>query len=315
MTSKRQVGIRSLEVMFLGMVRSAAEALPAGMRWGVGLSGGMDSIVLAEAMRRCDLEVVALHLDHAWRKDSREDASWVRLWCRERKLPCRVRRLRRPPANEAEARSARMDFFRQYSHKEQLAGIWLAQHADDLVETFFLQLMRGAGPEGLASLHPDREVDGLRLLRALLPFEKKELKKLARHWKLEWREDGSNQSDRHRRNRVRHRLIPTLRKWMDRDPMPLIYRTATILASENEYWESILPARYPSKVPVQLLESQPVAYQRRYLRAWLKSQGVGNASFEQIEGVRELLSGGRPARANLSGKRYVRRTRARLYIE
>ncbi len=296
-------------------VRSMGEALPSDLSWGVGLSGGVDSIVLAEAMRRSDLPVVALHLDHAWREDSRADAAWVKQWCRDRKLSCRTRRLRRRPSSEADARTARMDFFRSRTESEPLAGVWLAQHADDLVETFLLQLMRGAGPEGLASLHPDREIDGLRLLRPLLSFEKRDLQKLARHWKLEWREDASNQSDHHRRNRVRHRLLPTLKKWMDRDPSPLIQRTATILAAENEFWETFLPATYPEKVPVPDLQSQPVAYQRRYLRGWLKSQGVDNASFEHIESIRKLLQGGRPAKANLSGNRYVRRSQSRLYVE
>lgn len=307
--------IRKLELELLKGIQAVGEVLPPGTCWGLGLSGGVDSVVLAEAMRRCHLNFIALHLDHAWRENSRADAAWVRQWCRARGLPCRTRRLRRPPASEAQARLARMNFFRERTASHHLAGIWLAQHADDLVETFLLQLMRGAGPEGLASLHPDRDIDGLRLIRPLLNFAKSDLIQLARHWKLEWREDDSNQSDRHRRNRIRNRLLPALKKWMERDPTPLIHRTATILAAENEFWETLLPATYPEKISVKNLQPQSVAYQRRYLRAWLKSRGIGNASFEQIENARALLEGGRPAKANLSAGRYVRRSQSRLYIE
>lgn len=306
---------KQVEASLMEQVLVCGAGLGVGQRWGIGLSGGMDSITLAEAMHRAGLPLVALHLDHGWRAESGEDAAWVKSWCRERKLPVRTGKLRTAPGGEAEAREARFRFFRKHTEREGLAGVWLAQHADDLVETFFLQLMRGAGPAGLAGLQADRVVDGLRLVRPWLGWEKRAVARVARRWKLDWREDASNRSDRHRRNRVRHRLLPYLRRWMDRDPVPLILRSCQILADENDYLADQLPDGYPDRVRTRDLKGRHIAWQRRYLHGWLMARHQAGVTFQQIESIRMMLVNREPAKVNLSGEKHVRRTGGELYIE
>jgi tRNA(Ile)-lysidine synthase len=82
----------------------------------------------------------------------------------------------------------------------------VAQHQDDQLETFWLQLFRGAGMSGLQGM---LEKNG-RILRPFLPFSKMELVQLSKEMNLSWREDSSNQSTKYLRNLFRLKLIPAL---------------------------------------------------------------------------------------------------------
>ena len=283
----------------------------------LGFSGGMDSVVLAEALLRIGLKPLCLHINHGWRaKASRADEEWVRVWCRARGLKLEVKRLGAGvKRTEGEARKARWSFFRKMADKHGFGNLCLAHHADDRVETFFLQLLRGAGPDGLAGLREQRQIEGLNVLRPLLSFTKKELKLLAREWKLDWREDASNRSPDYFRNRVRHQLLPYLKKLSGRDPLPLILRTVRVLEGENAYWESELARDWPAELPLLQLRERPVGWQRRALRLWLAGRGVTDADFEQIEQIRLMLERDKPSKTNLSKSRCCRRRSGVLFVE
>jgi len=284
---------------------------------GLGVSGGLDSMVLAEALRRLGKEPLCLHVNHGWRgRQSDGDGKFVEGWCRKQRFPFVAKVLTTGvPRTEAAAREARWRFFTATLKKRKIRTLLLAHHADDLVETFLLQLLRGAGPDGLAGLQECRELDGIRVLRPLLAFGKKELQSLARHWQLAWREDASNQSDDYFRNRVRRRLLPYLQKLSGRDPLAVIRRTAQIIADENGFWEKELPKVWGSRLALRMFAGKSVAWKRRALRSWLVSQGVTNADFEQIEAVRGLLGRGNPSRVNLSGDRFCARRAGYLLVE
>jgi tRNA(Ile)-lysidine synthetase-like protein len=290
---------------------------PAKGRIGLGVSGGLDSMVLAEALRRSGLQPLCLHVNHGWRgKQSDGDAQFVENWCRKQQFPFVCKTLTaKVPRTEAAAREARWQFFFAMLKKRRITVLLLAHHADDLVETFLLQLLRGAGPDGLAGLQESREMDGVKVLRPLLAFSKKELQSLAKHWRLAWREDASNRSDDYFRNRVRRQLLPYLQKLSGRDPLTVIRRTAQIIADENAFWERELPRVWGSRLALKIFAGKAVAWKRRALRSWLVSQGVTNADFEQIEAVRGLLEREKPSRVNLSGDRFCCRRAGYLLIE
>jgi len=288
-----------------------------GSKIGLALSGGLDSMVLAEGLHRLGLAFVVLHVDHGWREmESAADAAWVKAWCRERKIPFFGKKLRAGSARtEAAGREARRSFYEHVAERNGLGEIWLAHHADDLVETFLLQLLRGAGPEGLASMPERRKMGKVEWVRPLLTFRKAELKSLARNWKLSWREDASNRSEDYLRNRIRHRLLPTLQKMTGRDPSPVLARCARILSDENVYWEELLPEVWPENLACAGLKKASVALQRRAIRSWLLSRKVKDLSFEDIEAVRGLLLRDKPAKVNLSKGKYCRRRSGVLFIE
>jgi len=283
----------------------------------VALSGGVDSMLLAEALYRLQLPFIALHVNHGWRgQESERDAVWVKKWCQEKKISFHFKKLSsKLPQTEAAGRQARLTFFAETAGKNGISEVWLAHHADDLAETFLLQLLRGAGPEGLSSLQTRKSLEPLTLVRPLLPFRKTELVSFAKAWKLEWREDASNQSDDYLRNRVRGKLIPYLKKLTGRDPLNTLTRSAQILRDENIYWESVLPKNLASTLNCALLRDQPVAWQRRLVRQWLLAQEVSNLSFDDVEAVRGLVITDKPAKINLSKGFFCRRRQGSLFIE
>jgi tRNA(Ile)-lysidine synthase len=155
----------------------------------------------------------------------------------------------------------------------------------------------------------------LRVLRPLTTFRRAEITRLARHWRLEWLDDPTNLDPRHRRNALRLRGLPYLSRWAGRDVVPILARTADILETEEEYWQSILPATWPAELPLRTLRSQHPAWQRRALMAWLASRGVTDPTFEQIEAIRAMLHQPSPARINLSRSRFCRRRAGCFFIE
>jgi len=283
----------------------------------LGLSGGMDSLLLAELLCRAGIRPLLLHFNHGWRgRESDRDEAWVKAWAGRHGLKLKTGRAgARVKKSEGAAREARWNFFRKSLAAAKIKHLLLAHHGDDLVETFWLQLLRGAGPEGLAGLEELRVIQGITVLRPLLGCRRAELKKLARYWKLDWREDASNQSPDYFRNRVRKRLLPYLTKLSGRDAGELTLRTARILAEENLFFEELLPRVWPEQLPLREWRDLSVALQRRGLRAWLQSRGVDNADFAQIEAVRGLLTREQPARVNLSRGRHCRRRAGVLFVE
>lgn len=308
--------ITRLEARLLDTVRAAAHepgALPAAL----GLSGGRDSLLLAEALHRLGVAFEAWHFNHRWRgAASRSDAAWVRRWCRTRAIPYVGGSAPAAlPANEGAARAARWAFFQRSAARRGIACLWLAHHADDRAETLLLQLTRGAGPGGLAGPRGARFIGPLRVLRPLTTFRRAEITRLARHWRLEWLDDPTNLDPRHRRNALRLRGLPYLSRWAGRDVVPILARTADILETEEEYWQSILPVTWPAELPLRTLRSQHPAWQRRALMAWLASRGVTDPTFEQIEAIRAMLYQPSPARINLSRNRFCRRRAGCFFIE
>ncbi|MEM9398790.1 MAG: tRNA lysidine(34) synthetase TilS [Verrucomicrobiota bacterium] len=281
------------------------------------VSGGMDSMVMLESCLRHQVPIHVFHFNHRWRgKASDADADFIRQTCEKWKIPltmgeaCTV-----GPTSEGEARDARWKFFLQSAAELNIAALCTAHHADDQVETFLLQLLRGAGPEGLASLTHEKKREGILILRPLLPFTKAELEAVAHHWKLKWKEDKTNKSPKFFRNRVRLKLMPYLDKISGRIQWPIIQRTCLLLAEENDYWEKLLPDEMPQRPKVKDLSRQHPAFQRRYLRKWLHSQGIGAPDFEQIEAIRRLLNKDNPAKINLSKNRHCRRRAGFLFLE
>ena len=102
------------------------------------------------------------------------------------------------------AREFRYAWFKEII--DEGASVVLAHHADDQIETFFLNMARNAGIMGLAAM--PEENNGI--YRPLLAFSKKDLIKYAENHDLKWREDSSNASNKYRRNLLRNKLLPEL---------------------------------------------------------------------------------------------------------
>lgn len=289
--------------------------LSRGQRVAVGLSGGADSVVLAEALHRLGAKPVILHFNHRWRGRSAEaDARWVKAWGGKRKLKVVLGRAGKAGrTGEGEAREERWKFFEKSARKENTRQLWLAHQKDDQAETVLMQLLRGAGPEGLAGMGESSEREHFQVVRPLLEFSREEIRQAAREAGLTWREDVTNEDETSWRVKIRKRVFPFLAKMYGRDVRGALARTAEILSGEAEFWKQEIGriSRHPD---TRLWRKQPVAWQRRAIRFWLAKEGFEGPAFAEVEGVRRLLAGASPVCWQLRHGAGVRRTRNKLFF-
>jgi tRNA(Ile)-lysidine synthase len=180
------------------------------MHYVVAVSGGIDSVVLLDILVRSGgHELIVAHFDHSIRDDSAADARFVEELAKKHSLPFVMRREELgSQASEELARDRRYAFLREVA-REHKATIITAHHADDLVETIAINLMRGTGWRGLAVL------DTPNIYRPLLRQTKQDIYNYAHHNSLEWVEDSTNGEAQYLRNRLR-RVINTRLSETDR---------------------------------------------------------------------------------------------------
>lgn len=281
----------------------------------VAVSGGVDSVALLAALARTGRKPIVLHFNHGWRSESAGEARAVRALAREHGLEIAVGRASAGKRSEATARTARYAFFAQAARKLEIADLVLAHHADDQVETFLLQILRGAG-SGARGMDAEGRREGLVLHRPWLAIWKEEIIAYARAHRLAWNEDASNTDARHRRNLMRQRVLPYLRKTIDPDTPNKLWRAAEIARAESEWLDSLcLALASRAELPVAELRAAPVGQQRRTILRWLQARGIADIDFADIEAVRGLLEKRDPARINLSKGRFARRRVGRIFVE
>src|SRR4029077_6094487 len=223
-------------------------------------------------------------------------------------------------SSEAASREARYKFFAQVAKRKRIRTIFLAHHADDVVETFLINLFRGAGSTGLSAMREvsNRRIDNVNLtiVRPFVGIWRTQIDDYVRKHRLKFREDASNKDLGLLRNRIRRQIIPYLEKAIGRNIRPSIWRAAAIAAEEENWIEDQLPNATSVELPVAKLRQLPVALQRREVLKWLRSRKIPNVGFDVVEDIRSLLDpGSRIARVNLPQDRHVRRRAGKIFIE
>lgn len=289
----------------------------------VGVSGGRDSVALLHWLKGEGFgRLIVCHLDHGLRAGSREDAAFVRSLAGEWGLPCETARAnvaalatRKKQSIETAARHARHTFFAKCAKQHGTSRVMLAHHADDQVETFLFNLLRGAGPGGLAGMAAVGAVGTLTLIRPFLGIWREEIDAYCAAQALPWREDASNASRDHTRNRLRHDVLPMLSSAMGRDVRRALWRTAELLRAEDEVMAHTASEAFPTgkELEVAALRCLPVALQRRVIHDWLGKLKVPGIGYEEVETVRSLL-GMRVAKVNLPAGACARRRAGRIFL-
>ena len=223
---------------------------------------------------------------------------------------------------ETAGREARYRFFAGVARSRRCHTIFLGHHADDLVETFLINLFRGTGVTGLAGMREIavRSVNKveLKIVRPLLVVWRDEIDEYVRIHQLRFREDTTNQSLVPLRNRVRRRIIPFLEKEFGRAIRKSIWRAARIAAEEDGFFDELLPRNLSRTTQLRLrpLRAMPLPVQRRLLHQWLNAGEIPNVSFDLVERIRALLDlSNRVAKTNLPGGVHARRQSGKLFIE
>jgi len=257
----------------------------------IGVSGGPDSVCLLHLLNHLregmGLVLHVAHLDHMLRgADSDGDAAYVSRLASSLSIPATVERAdvaahrqgRRLSIEEA-AREVRFAFFARVARDVGAERIALGHTRDDQVETILMNLLRGTGLTGLRGMMPItslRTAGGNRLevIRPLLEVSREQTEGYCREFDLNPRIDISNFSLAHTRNRVRHELVPALKRY-NRNVDAALLRTADAAAGAVSFMDDEVSGIWDSVVTVQpnglLIDSEELsgchpAVQRHLLR-------------------------------------------------
>jgi tRNA(Ile)-lysidine synthase len=297
-------------------------------RYLVGLSGGRDSVALLHWLADSSYKkLICCHLNHQLRgRASDADARFVRKLGNRYNVDlvvgsAKVRALasKQKLSLEAAGRDARYKFFAQVAKRKRVRTIFLAHHADDVVETFLINLFRGAGSSGLSAMREvsKRRIDNvdLTIVRPFLGIWRTQIDDYVRKHRLKFREDASNKDVALLRNRIRRQIIPYLEKTVGRNIRPSIWRTATIAAEEENWIETQLPDETAVELSVLELRKLPIALQRREILRWLRQHKISNVGFEVVENIRTMLDpDSRTAKVNLPQDQHARRRARKIFI-
>ncbi len=272
-------------------------------------SGGLDSHVLLHALsglaESYPFSLQAIHVNHGLQSESTEWADHCQSVCDELGVTLTIRTVevstKQGESLEAAARDARYAAIAEVLPENGLC--MTAQHINDQSETLLLQLLRGAGVHGLASMPVSRALASGKLLRPLLGVTRDDLHAYAIKHELNWLEDPSNQDQRFDRNFLRNEILPALReRWpgMDKSLSRSARHAASAATMLDEMGHADLLACkarsnhfFPPAVAclrTDLLSELSTAHQLNALRCWVRINGLNVPGDERLQGFIKLLN-------------------------
>jgi tRNA(Ile)-lysidine synthase len=292
-------GLRNspLSPVLAAIAAALREFVAPGARIAIALSGGLDSMVLLDALAPFAAKHVfvlsAVHVDHGLSPNAERWAQFCAEQCAARGVPLTIARLelkREAGASlEALARTARYEQL----NAAEADVVALAHHADDQAETVLLQLLRGAGPRGLSAM-PRFHAGRPALLRPLLALTRSTLAAYAAARGLAWIDDESNAETRHRRNLLRHTVAPLLARHFPGYPATLV-RAAAHQAEASILLDELAAHDGAGAYDVRGLERARLAAlsparARNLLRWFLRHEGLRPPSQTRLsEMLRQLI--------------------------
>jgi tRNA(Ile)-lysidine synthase len=281
----------------------------------IGLSGGIDSIVLLHVVRTLHESVGALHVHHGLSADADHWEQFCRDICTAWSVPLQLARVDVERGSvdglEAAARRARHGVFAQ----TDADWVLLAHHRGDRAETLLFNLLRGAGVRGAGAMP---ESSG-RLLRPLLEVGRADIVDYARAHGLTWVDDHSNSDSRYSRNFLRNEILPVLRHRFPAVEQRLASAGARFAETADLIDELALldlgarPPVFPIEVDFLSALSEPRA--RNVLRFLLARHGVGIPSEDRLtEALRQFLTAAPDRHPVLAFGNHVLRRKAGLVV-
>lgn len=301
-------------------------------RVAVAFSGGADSLALLLLLRAqlpssVARRLLALHFNHRLRGvAANADARFCARVCVALGIDCVIGSWADRPAkgkvSEAAARSARLAFFDVELRRRRARLLCLGHHQDDVAETMLMRLARGSGAAGLSAPRPVQTLPGGRIhLRPLLTLSHAALVEALREVGAPWREDGSNATDAHFRNRVRRHVLAPWVAAAGRDAVAGASLSRELLEEDTvalDLWAEAA-TRIDAEGRLELPRppaTLPRAVWRRVLWRWLNALGVGEGLSRQgFESILALAERGLPGRASLDADRLVVLRKRRLAVE
>lgn len=261
----------------------------------IAYSGGLDSHTLLHILSDYPANIRAIHIHHGLHPKANDWAEHCLKICSTLNIPLHIEKiqLERPDKNiEAAAREKRYAVFSKLLGKNEV--LLTAQHQDDQIETFLLQLFRGAGLKGLSSMPEKISFAKGHLIRPLLHLSQLELKQYAKTLNLQWVEDDSNQQLRFHRNFLRHQVLPLIQtRWQ---ALPnIINRTASHLAEAQSLLDILAEQdlkdllREHQTLSISKLLTFSSTRQKNVLRYWLNQLYLPLPSDQKLRSIQNTL--------------------------
>lgn len=286
-----------------------------------GVSGGADSVclllVLLELQKRMEFTLEVVHVEHGIRgEESLGDARFVENFCKEKNVACRVYSVNVPEyaatnciGMEEAARMLRYDCYRKAAGQSHSLSvkIALAHHADDNAETVLFQMARGSGIKGMCGIPSKRQLTGqVTIIRPLLGMTRSEIEEYLKEREQEFCIDSTNLDTDYSRNRIRHVILPELKK-VNVKAVAHITQSAGILTELSDYLEGEV-LRITDKccgktdkglrLSDELFEGYPSILQKEVVHRILgevagSRKDIGNTHVESVINLFELQVGRR----------------------
>jgi len=214
----------------------------------IAVSGGVDSIVLAHLCKMSKMEFSIAHCNFNLRGDESDaDEAFVKELAEKMEVPFFTQSFNTLKFAEnagisiqMAARELRYNWFEELSNSMEFDYTLTAHHANDNLETFLINLIRGTGPEGLQGIKDKHH----QLIRPLINFSRSEIEEFANSKSLKWREDSSNASDKYMRNRIRHHMVPLMQE-LNPQLLETFAKTQQHLNESMELVEDYMSLLYP----------------------------------------------------------------------
>jgi tRNA(Ile)-lysidine synthase len=310
-------------------ILNAVAKIPPGQALALAYSGGVDSEVLLHALAtqatKKSWALRVLHVNHQLHPEADAWASHCREHAKTYRLPCEVLRITLPSSTstgiEAAARTLR--YAALQAHLAPQETLLTAHHLDDQAETLLLQLLRGAGPEGLSAMPEVRALgDDHSLLRPLLSCTREEITAYASLHQLSWIDDHSNTDTRFDRNYLRHEIMPKLQaRW------PAAHRTlaraathcAALTTLQTQYIQPALGeilGYHPGSLSLPHLMRHTRVEQAALMRFFFKQHNEPACTTAQLETLLDQCAGAAPDRqpALKLTHHIVKRYQSHLYL-
>ena len=254
----------------------ACAPLQGAKRLLVAVSGGPDSIVLLDALCRERFSVVIAHCNfHLRGEASNEDALFVQQLANKYQVPyCQADfdtekvAEERKVSIEMAARDLRYEWFEQMADEHDCDLIAVAHNADDVVETFFLNLTRGSGLQGLSGM---AELRG-RVVRPLLKVSRKQIMEYIAEYQLQYRIDATNLETIYTRNKLRHNILPQFEE-INPSFLDTMHNNMRFISSAQNIVEAYAAEAYERVVTVR---GERILFDLQELR---KCQGIDTLLF------------------------------------
>lgn len=260
------------------------------------VSGGPDSMALLLLAHAHGLHVVAHHVDHGIRANSADDQDLIRPVVHALGIELTIHTVSVEPGPNLEARA------RDARYAVLPPDVLTGHTADDQAETVLINLLRGAAAQGLGAMRPSTS-------RPLLALRREETHAVCAAAGITTVNDSTNADPRFLRNRVRAELLPLMADISQRDPVPLLSRTADVLRADNDLLDELAAAIDPTDALA--LASAPGPLARRAIRRWLSDPYPPDlATIERVLSVAR----GEALACHIGENREIRRSKQRLSL-